>query len=63
MTDDVFALGFDAGGFLQHLRLRRREDAVEPAEDSKLQDDLSVFVPLVLAVLPLRFSNPFRFPS
>ena len=47
MADDVFAPGLDRGVFLQHLGLRRRENAIESPEDSEREDDLAILVPLV----------------
>ena len=40
-------LGLDLRVLRQHLRLGRREQAVEAAQHRQRQDDLAVFVPLV----------------
>ncbi len=49
VADDVLGLGLDGGVLFQHRGLRRREDAIESAQDRQRQDDLAIFVPFVRA--------------
>ena len=45
--DDVLGLGLDGPVFFEHLRLGRREQAIEPPQHRQRQNDLAILVPLV----------------
>ncbi len=46
-AENRLRLVLDRRIFLQHRGLRRRENAIEPPQDRKRQNDLPIFVPLV----------------